>query len=281
MLVNDEVRRSTPVERAGAAAPPTIELAGAGKSFNAHGRLVEALQPIDLTVRKHEFVALVGPSGCGKSTALNLVAGLTEPTIGQVRYNGDTLSGLNTSVGYMTQKDTLFAWRNAQDNVRIALELRCRRMPRDEADHLVAEMIKLVGLSGFERHYPAELSGGMRKRLALARSLVYRPDTLLMDEPFGALDAQLKLIMHDQLQRLHALRPMTVMFVTHDLGEAIALADRIVVFSGRPGYIRLVSEVNVERPRDVFGIRFTKAFQELYEELWDVLKDEIAKGTEN
>jgi len=281
MLVNDPVRPADAAARIDAAEAPTISLSGTGKTFHAHGRLVEALLPIDLTVRRHEFVALVGPSGCGKSTALNLVAGLTEPTTGEVKYNGSVLSGLNTSIGYMTQKDTLFAWRNAQDNVRVALELRCRRMPRDEADHLVADMMKLVGLTGFERHYPAELSGGMRKRLALARSLVYKPDTLLMDEPFGALDAQLKLIMHDQLQRLHALRPMTVMFVTHDLGEAIALADRIVVFSGRPGRIRLVSEVRVPRPRDVFGIRFTKPFQELYEELWDVLKDEIAKGTEN
>jgi NitT/TauT family transport system ATP-binding protein len=257
-----------------------IRLAGVGKRFVTRDRAVEALQPIDLTVQAHEFVALVGPSGCGKSTILNLVAGLLEPTSGVVSYDGTTVAGPNQRVGYMTQKDTLLPWRTAADNVRIALELKRRAVPRAEAAARVAQIIGLVGLEGFERHYPAELSGGMRKRVALARTLIYEPETLLMDEPFGALDAQLKLLMLDQLQELTRQRRMTVVFVTHDLGEAITLADRVVVFSARPGRIRTIRTVDLPRPRDVFRIRFTEAFAHLNEELWDELKDEVARGTD-
>src|SRR3984957_9627603 len=206
-----------------------IRLAGVGKRFVTRDREVEALQPIDLAIHAHEFVALVGPSGCGKSTILNLIAGLLPPSSGVVLYDGTAVARPDRRVGYMTQKDTLLPWRTAADNVRIALELKCRAVPRAEADARVAQIIGLVGLSGFERHYPSELSGGMRKRVGLARTLIYEPETLLMDEPFGALDAQLKLLMLDQLQRLTQQRRMTVVFVTHDLGEAITLADRVVV----------------------------------------------------
>ncbi len=257
-----------------------IKLAGVGKRFATRDREVEALQPIDLAVGDHEFVALVGPSGCGKSTILNLVAGLLAPSEGRVWYDGAPVVGLNRNVGYMTQKDTLLPWRSAADNVRIALELKCRGVARAEANARVAQIIELVGLTGFERHYPAELSGGMRKRVALARTLIYEPKTLLMDEPFGALDAQLKLLMLAQLQELTRLRRMTVVFVTHDLGEAITLADRVVVFSARPGRIRMIREVDLPRPRDVFRIRFTEAFARLHEELWDELKDEVTQGTD-
>src|SRR5215472_4264754 len=257
-----------------------IRLAGAGKRFVTRDRDVEALQPIDLTVRAHEFVALVGPSGCGKSTILNLIAGLLPPSSGTVSYDGAPVSAPNRQVGYMTQKDTLLPWRSAADNVRIALELKCRGVPRAEADARVAQMIALVGLTGFERHYPAELSGGMRKRVALARTLIYEPETLLMDEPFGALDAQLKLLMLDQLQELTRQRRMTVVFVTHDLGEAITLADRVVMFSARPGRIRTIRNAALPRPRDVFRIRFAEDFSHLHEALWDELKDEVARGTD-
>jgi NitT/TauT family transport system ATP-binding protein len=257
-----------------------IRLAGVGKRFVTRDREVEALQPTDLAVQPHEFVALVGPSGCGKSTILNLVAGLLAPSEGRVWYDGEEVAGLNRSVGYMTQKDTLLPWRSAADNVRIALELKCRAVPRVEAAERVHQIIDLVGLSGFEQHYPAELSGGMRKRVALARTLIYQPETLLMDEPFGALDAQLKLLMLNQLQELTRLRRMTVVFVTHDLGEAITLADRVVVFSARPGRIRTIRDVDLPRPRDVFRIRFTEAFAHLHEELWDELKDEVTQGTD-
>jgi NitT/TauT family transport system ATP-binding protein len=257
-----------------------IRLAGVGKRFVTRDREVEALQPIDLTVHAREFVALVGPSGCGKSTILNLIAGLLQPSAGVVSYDGMAVAGPNRRVGYMTQKDTLLPWRTAADNIRIALELKCRAVPRAEADARVAQMIGLVGLTGFERHYPAELSGGMRKRVALARTLIYEPETLLMDEPFGALDAQLKLLMLDQLQDLTRQRRMTVVFVTHDLGEAITLADRVVMFSARPGRIRVIRNVDLPRPRDVFRIRFTEDFAHLHEALWDELKDEVARGTD-
>src|SRR5271157_6667184 len=257
-----------------------IRLAGVGKRFITRDREVQALQPTDLAVQPHEFVALVGPSGCGKSTILNMIAGLLPPSEGIVSYDGAPVTGLNRNVGYMTQKDTLLPWRSAADNIRIALELKCRAVPRREATQRVAQMIELVGLSGFERHYPAELSGGMRKRVALARTLIYEPETLLMDEPFGALDAQLKLLLLDQLQALTRQRRMTVLFVTHDLGEAITLADRVVVFSARPGRIRAVREIDLQRPRDVFTVRFGADFARLHEALWNELKDEVVKGTD-
>jgi NitT/TauT family transport system ATP-binding protein len=228
---------------------PKIGLAGVGKTFVTRDREVEALQPIDLSVIDHEFVALVGPSGCGKSTILNLIAGLLQPSAGVVSYDGMAVSELNRQVGYMTQKDTLLPWRTAADNIphRAGAEVSRR---------------------------------AARKRVALARTLIYEPETLLMDEPFGALDAQLKLLMLDQLQELTRQRRMTVVFVTHDLGEAITLADRVVVFSARPGRIRTIRRVDLPRPRDVFRIRFTEDFAHLHEALWDELKDEVARGTD-
>ena len=257
-----------------------IRLAAVTKEFAARGARTEALQPLDLEIRREEFVALVGPSGCGKSTVLNLVAGILAPTSGRVLYDGRPVEGPNRRVGYMTQKDTLLPWRTAADNIGLALELAVHAVDKAERARRVAEMIELVGLEGFERHYPGELSGGMRKRVALARSLIYRPETLLMDEPFGALDAQLKLLMHDLLQRLTQQRNMTVVFVTHDLAEAIALSDRVCVMSARPGRIRVAQDIELPRPRDVFKVRFSPVFSELHEKLWDELKDEVGKGTE-
>jgi NitT/TauT family transport system ATP-binding protein len=257
-----------------------IKLGGTSKTFHVRGQVIRALQAIDLSVRREEFVALVGPSGCGKSTILNLVAGLLAPSAGTVLYDGQPVRDLNRRVGYMTQKDTLLPWRRAADNIRVALELGCRPTSRSEADEKVAHMMELVGLKGFENHYPSELSGGMRKRTLLARTLIYEPETLLMDEPFGALDAQLKLVMLDQLQALTQQRRITVLFVTHDLGEAITLADRVVVFSARPGRIRAIRNIDLPRPRDVYRIRFTDVFARYHEELWDVLKDEVTKGTD-
>ena len=276
----DTTRSITRSSASPTSAGEKIRITGAAKTFHVRGQEIRALAPVDLTVHDREFVALVGPSGCGKSTILNLVAGLLKPNGGTVAYDGEPVSDLNRRVGYMTQKDTLLPWRRTADNIRIALELRCRPTSRAEADEKVARMIELVGLKGFENHYPGELSGGMRKRTLLARTLIYEPETLLMDEPFGALDAQLKLVMLDQLQTLTQQRQMTVLFVTHDLGEAISLADRVVIFSARPGRIRTIRDVRLPRPRDVFKIRFTSDFARIYEELWDELKDEVKKGTD-
>jgi NitT/TauT family transport system ATP-binding protein len=257
-----------------------VRLVGASRDFAVRGTTIQALLPTDLHVRPTEFVALVGPSGCGKSTVLNMIAGLLAPSTGQVLYDGAPVTGPNHRVGYMTQKDTLLPWRNTVDNIGVALELRCRATPRAERAERVAQMIDVMGLRGFERHFPNELSGGMRKRVALARTLIYEPEMMLMDEPFGALDAQLRLLMLDQLQRLTQARRITVLFVTHDLGEAITLADRIVVFSARPGSVRTIRTNPIERPRDVFTVRFRPDFARLHEELWNELKDEVAKGTD-
>jgi NitT/TauT family transport system ATP-binding protein len=257
-----------------------VRLEGVSKEFTGRGQQVLALQSVDLKVAKEEFIALVGPSGCGKSTILNLIAGFLFPSNGRVLYDQVPVAGLNRRVGYITQKDTLLPWRTVAQNIGVALELKCRTISRSEQRDRVAQTVELVGLKGFEHHYPAELSGGMRKRVALARTLIYEPETLLMDEPFGALDAQLKLLMQDELLRLTQLRRMTVVFVTHDLGEAITLAERVVVLTGRPGRIRVIQEVSLPRPRDVLRVRFTEAFGQLYENLWNELKDEVAKGTE-
>jgi NitT/TauT family transport system ATP-binding protein len=250
------------------------------KSFVSRGREVAAVTDINLNVLPGEFIALVGPSGCGKSTLLNMTAGFLKPTKGEVVYDDAPIDQLNLKTGYMTQKDTLMPWRTAASNVRISLELACRSISKREIEDRVQQIIQLTGLKGFENHYPGELSGGMRKRVALARTLIYEPETLLMDEPFGALDAQLKLLMLHELQKLTQLRRMTVLFVTHDLGEAIALADRIAVFSARPGRIKTVADVPLERPRDIFKIRFSKEYIQLYEKLWEELKDDFAHGTD-
>ncbi len=259
---------------------PKIELQSVAKQFEVRGSTVQALQPTSLQVWPREFVALVGPSGCGKSTILNMVAGLMQPSAGAVRYDGQPVTGPNRRIGYMTQKDTLLPWRTTRDNIGIALELQCRAREREGAAARIDAIMEAVGLRGFDDHYPSELSGGMRKRAALARTLLYQPETLLMDEPFGALDAQLKLLMLQQLQQLTRERQMTVLFVTHDLGEAITLADRVVVFGARPGRIRAVREIQLPRPRDVFRIRFTDEFAALHESLWDELKDEVMQGSD-
>jgi NitT/TauT family transport system ATP-binding protein len=269
------------------AAPPTastsavkIRVQDVSKSFSVRGKETLALQSTSLEINAGEFVSIVGPSGCGKSTILNMIAGLFAPTRGEIVYDGVAVRGLNGRAGYMTQKDTLLPWRTTEDNIGVPLELACRSVPRGEIRDRVADLVDLVGLRGFEKHFPAELSGGMRKRVALARTLIYQPETLLMDEPFGALDAQLKLLMHDLLQRLTQQRNMTVVFVTHDLAEAIALSDRVCVMSARPGRIRIAQQIELPRPRDVFKVRFAPTFSQLHERLWEELKDEVRKGTD-
>ena len=228
-----------------------IELAGVTKAFDARGTITRALDPIDISVAEQEFVALLGPSGCGKSTVLNLIAGLMAPSSGTVAYRGESGRRPQRPGRLHDAKGHAVAVALRRRNVGIALELRCRAVSADERRRRVAAVLELVGLTGFEQHFPAELSGGMRKRAALARMLVYEPETLLLDEPFGALDAQLKIVMHQELLRLTRLRGITVVFVTHDLSEAITLADRILVFSGRPGRVRTTRTVPFARDRDV------------------------------
>jgi NitT/TauT family transport system ATP-binding protein len=255
-----------------------IQYSNVGKRFFKDGRVVEALDGFTLSIETGEFVGIVGPSGCGKSTLLNLTAGLMRPTRGQVRYNGKAVEDVNTRVGYMTQKDNLMPWRTVENNVGLALQI--KGIDGAQRKAAIKQYLDLVGLSGFETHFPAELSGGMRKRVALARTLIYDPETLLMDEPFGALDAQLKLILHDEVLKLWEKTRKTIVFVTHDLAEAVALADRVVVLTSRPGRVKIVQDIDLPRPRDVFHVRFTPRFGELFEQLWGSLEEDIRKGVE-
>ena len=243
------------------------------KTFTARGTRIDALAATSFTVARGEFVALVGPSGCGKSTLLNLAAGIMTASAGEVRHGGHRVEGVNRDVGYMTQADALLPWRTAEANVMLPLLLHGVRA-REARERARAELAR-VGLAGFARHYPAELSGGMRKRVALAQLLVAGPGTWLLDEPFGALDAQLRLLLAQALAAEHARAGATVLFVTHDLGEAIALADRVLVFTGRPGRVKLVAPVTLPRPRDLFALRVDPDFQALHARLWDALAPEI------
>jgi len=230
---------------------------------------LHAMGPTSLTVGRGEFLAIVGPSGCGKSTLLNMVAGTLRPSEGSVRYKGREVEQINHDVGYITQKNYCLPWRTVEANVRLALEF--RRMPEDEIRQRVAEAIRKVGLNGFEKAYPKQLSGGMLQRVMIARTLAYGPDIYLMDEPFGSLDAQLRTRMHGELLKLWQDTGATFVFVTHDLQEAITLADRVVVMSKRPGRCKLVLDIALPRPRDVIDIQSNPAFGAYVKELWTAL----------
>jgi NitT/TauT family transport system ATP-binding protein len=249
-----------------------IEISHVSKTFRRREAVVEALRDFNLTIRQHEIVAVIGPSGCGKSTLLNMIAGIYPPSKGQVLYKGTQVSDLNTDVGYMTQKDNLLPWRCVRDNIAFPLEL--AGMSRSEREARAEKIIKAVGLDGFQSRFPNELSGGMRKRVSLARMIVYGAETALLDEPFAALDAQLKLAMHDLLLQLAAENKQTVIFVTHDLMEAVTLADRVIVCTRRPAMIALEQKISLARPRDVLNVRFTNQFKEHYDALWDRLRIE-------
>jgi len=237
-----------------------------------------ALEDVSFTAEAGEFVSLVGPSGCGKSTCLNLLAGLDEPSSGTVEHHGKPVRGVNTDLGYITQDDNLLPWRTLLSNVELGLEF--KGVPTDERQRRAHEFIDLVGLGGFEKHYPHELSGGMRKRAGIIRTLVYESDVVLMDEPFGPLDAQTRVILQSELLKLWERSRPTVLFVTHDLVEAIALSDRILVFTSGPGTIKREYKVELPRPRDVFHIHETPGFSDLYDALWDDIRTEIERSRE-
>jgi NitT/TauT family transport system ATP-binding protein len=252
------------------------------KAFIAQGggaRPLLALEDVSFAASPGEFVSLVGPSGCGKSTCLNLLAGLTDPSAGLVEHHGAVVAGVNTKVGYITQDDNLLPWRSLLTNVELGLEF--RGVPRDERRRRALEFIELVGLGGFENHYPHELSGGMRKRAGIIRTLIYDTDVVLMDEPFGPLDAQTRVILQAELLKLWERTRPTVLFVTHDLVEAIALSDRILVFTSRPGTIKRDYRVDLPRPRDVFHIHETRGFSDLYDALWSDIRVEIQRARQD
>jgi NitT/TauT family transport system ATP-binding protein len=250
-----------------------LSIEGVRKEYDARGKRVLALDSIDLTVAEGEFVTIVGPSGCGKSTLLNLIVGLLRITMGRIIFRGDPINGICTKIGYVTQKDNLLPWRTLIENVEIALEI--RGIEKDARRQRTKALIDRVGLSGFEEHYPHELSGGMRQRANIIRTLIYDPELILMDEPFGPLDAQTRIVLQDQLLKLWAASKKTILFITHDLIEAIALADRVVLMSSRPGRIKSIETVAIPRPRDVFTIHENQEFRAVYERLWQELRPEV------
>ncbi|ERI12056.1 ABC transporter ATP-binding protein [Brucella intermedia] len=243
----------------------------------ADGGRFDAVAESNLEVAENEFVAIVGPTGCGKSTLLNAVAGLLVPASGTVEISGQRLQGLNRKAGYLFQQDALMPWKTVLDNVAIGLEI--AGTPKAQAREQAREWLARVGLASFGDRYPHMLSGGQRKRVGLAQVLIRNPKYLLMDEPFGPLDAQTRVIMGDLLLDLWSQDRKAVMFVTHDLEEAIALADRVVIMSAGPR-ARIMAEYKIPlaRPREISEIRLDDKFHEIHREIWSALKEEVLKG---
>jgi NitT/TauT family transport system ATP-binding protein len=237
-----------------------------------------AVQDVSFDVRGGEFVSIVGPSGCGKSTLLSLIAGLVPVTAGRIVLDGEPVAAVNPRLGFVFQRDALFPWKTVGENV--GLPLLFRGVDAAAARPRVAEWIARIGLTGFEHYHPYQLSGGMRKRVGLAMTMVYEPEIVLMDEPFGALDVQTRNLMENDLLDIWAQFRRTVVFVTHDLEEAIALSDRIVVMTASPGRVKSIYPIDLPRPRSVTEIRFHPEFGRLYETIWKDLKDEVRLGYE-
>jgi ABC-type nitrate/sulfonate/bicarbonate transport system ATPase subunit len=242
---------------------PAIRLIGVSKSFANRNHTIEVLRNVNLTVPPEAIVGLIGASGSGKSTLLNIISGILRPDRGQVCICGAASEEFNDwrSISYMFQDDRLLPWRTAIRNVEFALE--AGSIAKKERVQRALQALELVELESFEEAFPYQLSGGMRSRVALARSLVSEPRILLMDEPFSRLDAQTRALMHEELLRIHRLKRMTVVFVTHDVAEAVLLADQVAVLSSRPGTIREVVEVTPSRPRDITQSEITSYIQRL------------------
>jgi NitT/TauT family transport system ATP-binding protein len=247
------------------------------KRFRGPTGEVLAVDGVSFTVRQGEFVALLGPSGCGKSTILNMVAGLLGSTAGPSRIDADEVAEgkVNRKVGYVFQRDTVFPWRTVEANIGYGLEI--AGLAKAERTARVARAIADAGLSGFGRSYPRTLSGGMRQRVALMRTLIMEPEILLMDEPFGALDTHTKLEMHKTLLEIWERERQTVLFVTHDLGEALTLSSRILLMTARPGRLKDDFAVPFPRPRDAVSLRETEEFARLYSHIWHALGEEFRR----
>lgn len=251
-----------------------IELQNVTKRFRTPtGQAYTALRDLSLAVAPGEFCAVVGPTGCGKSTTLGLIAGLERPNVGEVQVMGKPVQGIDPRIGYVFQADAVFPWRNVLRNVAAGPLFRGR--PKAEAFELARDWIARVGLSGFEHHFPHQLSGGMRKRVALAQTFINEPQILLMDEPFSALDVQTRTLMEDELLNLWSATSASVVFVTHDLEEAISLADRVYVLTAGPATVKGIYSIDLPRPRTVAEIRFEPRFVTLYQEIWEDLRNEV------
>jgi NitT/TauT family transport system ATP-binding protein len=259
------------VDAKAAATEPPIVFDNVSLRFDRNANLT--IDRIDLTVERGRFVSVIGPSGCGKSTLLNLSAGLLRPTGGEVRYVGEPLTGINTEIGYITQDPNLLPWLSVGANIGLPLKL--RGATRSEQREKVEEWVELVGLTGWENHFPRQLSGGMRKRASIARALVCDPSLVLMDEPFGPLDAITRMKLQQDLLDLTQTGDRTVIFVTHDLGEAICLSDEVAVMAGGPGTIKGILPVPIARPRKIIDLTESPIYTQLAKQLWALFQSEV------
>ena len=245
-----------------------------GYTLHRERKRLTALRDISLTVRRGEFVVLVGPSGCGKTTFINAISGLVEPWEGTVEVNGKPVTGPGPDRAMVFQDYALMPWRTVESNIRMPFELQKLGLSKEEMDERVHRFLELVNLTGFERSYPYELSGGMKQRVGIARALVSEPDILLADEPFAAIDAMTREAMQSELERIVSKTGQTVVFITHSIDEAITLADRVVVISFRPGRIKEIVDVNLPRPRFERDLKTLPEYGELYDHIWRLVKDE-------
>jgi NitT/TauT family transport system ATP-binding protein len=253
---------------------PAIALRNVERRFvTPDGRMLTALRAFTMTVERGEFCAVVGPTGCGKSTTLTLISGLAAPSEGEVEVMGQPVTGIDPRVGFVFQQDAVFPWKSVIDNV--AAGPRFRGKGRSEAHASAADWVRRVGLAGFEKHYPHQLSGGMRKRVALAQTFINEPEILLMDEPFSALDVQTRVLMQDELLQLWSAAKASVVFVTHDLDEAIALADKVVVLTAGPATVKSVYAIDLPRPRVTSEIRYDPQFVAISQRIWQDLREEV------
>jgi NitT/TauT family transport system ATP-binding protein len=251
-----------------------IELQNVTKRFRTPtGNIYTALRDLSLSVKPGEFCAVVGPTGCGKSTTLSLVSGLERPSEGEVEVMGKPVQGIDPRIGYVFQADAVFPWKSVLQNV--ATGPLFRGQPKAQAFEKARDWLQRVGLAGFEDRYPHQLSGGMRKRVALAQTFINEPQILLMDEPFSALDVQTRTLMGDELLNLWSSLSASVVFVTHDLEEAIALADKVCVLTAGPATVKGIYTIDLPRPRNVAEIRFEPHFVQLYHEIWEDLRNEV------
>jgi NitT/TauT family transport system ATP-binding protein len=249
-----------------------LELRNVSMVYSQRGKPFAAVRDVSLQVEAGQFISIVGASGCGKTTLLRIVDGLITPTRGQVWVDGQAVNRPGPDRGFVFQQDALFPWRTLLDNVIFGLEIQGRS--RKESRERAAGLLSLIGLDGFEHHFPHELSGGMRQRANLARALTIDPDVLLMDEPFASLDAQTREIMQSELLRIWRSNRKTVLFVTHQIDEAVYLADRVVVMTSRPGQVKAVLDIDIPRPRDL-SVKRSPAFLELVDEIWKMIEEEV------
>lgn len=262
------------VEGASESAQAAIEFDKVSLRFiSADGTATLALSNFSMQVARGEFIAIVGPTGSGKSTTLNLITGLLKATVGQVRVMGQPVDRIDPRIGFVFQADAVFPWKSVRENVAAGPVF--RGMQREQALKLADEWIHRVGLANFGNHYPHQLSGGMRKRVALAQTFINQPEILLMDEPFSALDMQTRTLMQDELLRLWSGTGGSVVFVTHDLEEAIALADRVFVLTARPATLKRVYDIDLPRPRIMSEVRYDPQFIDLSKRIWDDLREEV------